>query len=198
MFFGYIDPGSGFTILGGASWIMTALLLPFLVTIGVFFKRIFRFFYKHKKISSLLLLVILGIAIIIAGVYMKKSEGMFKNKIIIIGMDGLSPRIMDRLIAEGKMPYFSQLKEQGTYTSLATTNPSQSPVAWTGLATGKNPGKHGIADFIKRNPKNFTLELATTQIKGDRVISPKRGDSFWKYTSSGRIIRKDAFGNGHS
>lgn len=45
---------------------------------------------------------------------------------IIIGMDGLDPNIVDSLLEAGKLPNFKRLKDKGDYRRLATTNPSQS------------------------------------------------------------------------
>ncbi|MFH1996813.1 MAG: alkaline phosphatase family protein [Candidatus Omnitrophota bacterium] len=187
MIFVYIDPGSGFTVAGGLGGAVAAALLPLLVVFGVFFKRIFRFFSRHKKTSFLLLFVLLSVTAVIVGALMVKDRSKFNKKIIILGMDGLSPVIVNRLMAEGKLPNFARLKESGSFSELATTNPSQSPVAWSGFATGKNPGKHGVSDFIRRDPKNYGLELSTTRISGGKVFSPKKGDSFWHYTSEMEI-----------
>ena len=187
MFLGYIDPGTGFTIFGGIGGFLSAVLIPFFLAIGVFFKKFIASFFRRKKRAFVILIIALGIAAIIAGVIMKTSSAKFSKRIVILGMDGLSPEIMQPLMAAGKLPHFSALKAKGSFSLLATTNPSQSPVAWTGFATGKNPGKHGVADFIKRDPEKYSLELSTTQIRNNKVLSPKKSRSFWDYTSRLKI-----------
>jgi len=118
---------------------------------------------------------------------MSKKESEFDKKVIILGFDGLSPRIIEPMMEEGELPNFSRLKEQGSYRHLSTTNPSQSPVAWSGFATGQNPGKNGVFDFIVRDPGTYGLNLSLSKIekgKAERVIKSK---CFWNYTSEARI-----------
>jgi predicted AlkP superfamily phosphohydrolase/phosphomutase len=52
------------------------------------------------------------------------------NKVILLGMDGLDPKILSHLMQRGDLPNFLKLSQTGVYSSLATSNPAQSPVAW--------------------------------------------------------------------
>jgi len=79
------------------------------------------------------------------------------RKMIILGVDGLDPDLLTKFMAEGKMPNFARLAEQGSFRRLTTSIPPQSPVAWSNLITGMNAGGHGIFDFIHRDPKTFQL-----------------------------------------
>ena len=54
----------------------------------------------------------------------------------VLGVDGMDPDILQRLMDEGKMPHFVQLARDGSFQSLATTTPPQSPVAWSTFVTG--------------------------------------------------------------
>jgi predicted AlkP superfamily phosphohydrolase/phosphomutase len=64
-------------------------------------------------------------------------------------------------MAEGKLPNLSQLKDDGAYSPLMPTNPPQTPVSWSAFATGTNPGKTGIFDFLKKYPgKAYVPTLA--------------------------------------
>ena len=186
MILGYIDPGSGYTIATGVGLIIGALF-SFFSIFALFFKRIFRFFKQHKKITITLLIIIVVSSILLTGVVMNKSKTNFDKRIIILGLDGLSPVIIDELISRGKLPNFGKLKEEGSYSHLSTTNPSQSPIAWSGFATGMNPGKHGLFDFIKRNPNNYMLEISQTNIKGSAATPIRDIKSFWHYTSEKKI-----------
>ncbi len=90
------------------------------------------------------------------------------RKLIILGIDGLDPDLLDKFMAEGKMPNFAKLAAQGSYRRLTTSIPPQSPVAWSNLITGMNAGGHGIFDFIHRDPKTFQLYLSTSRIEGPK------------------------------
>jgi predicted AlkP superfamily phosphohydrolase/phosphomutase len=73
----------------------------------------------------------------------------------VLGIDGLDPVILDRLIAEGAMPSFAGLAREGSYQRLGTSNPPQSPVAWSNFVTGRDPGGHGVFDFVHRDPATY-------------------------------------------
>ncbi|MFH1874265.1 MAG: alkaline phosphatase family protein [Pseudomonadota bacterium] len=184
--FGYIDPGTGFTLATSSGWFI-AIILAFLGTILLFFKKIFNFLKKHWKIFLAILLIALIGGGIYLGVIMTKNGTEFKNKIVILGYDGLSPKIVERLLAESKLPAFKKLIDQGSYARLGTTNPPQSPVAWSGFATGRNPGKHGVFDFIMRSPKDYMLSLSLSQFKDEKPVRPIHGKAFWNYTSEKKV-----------
>src|SRR4030065_2915816 len=86
------------------------------------------------------------------------------NKVILLGMDGLDPKILSHLMQKGDLPNFLTLSLTGVYSPLATSNPAQSPVAWASIATGKNPGYHGIFDFLNRRITDYMPELAILKI----------------------------------
>jgi predicted AlkP superfamily phosphohydrolase/phosphomutase len=68
-------------------------------------------------------------------------------KVLIIGLDGATPELVDRWVEENKLPYLKQIMEKGVYGKLRSVYPPISPAAWTTFATGYNPGKHGVYDF---------------------------------------------------
>ncbi|HRG16031.1 MAG TPA: alkaline phosphatase family protein, partial [Pseudomonadota bacterium] len=75
------------------------------------------------------------------------------RRVIVIGFDGLDPNLLAEARAAGRLPNFSALATQGHLQSLATTDPPQSPVAWSSFATGTGPGEHGVFDFLHRDPE---------------------------------------------
>ncbi|MGH7898402.1 MAG: alkaline phosphatase family protein, partial [Candidatus Binatia bacterium] len=74
------------------------------------------------------------------------------HRLLILGFDGLDPRLLDRFVAAGELPSFAKLAALGHTRRLGTTIPPQSPVAWSTFITGLDPGGHGIFDFIHRDP----------------------------------------------
>lgn len=75
--------------------------------------------------------------------------------LFVLGIDGMDPVILDRLMAEGHMPHFAALAREGSYQPLGTANPPQSPVAWSNFVTGRDPGGHGVFDFVHRDPATY-------------------------------------------
>lgn len=71
-----------------------------------------------------------------------------KSKIVLIGLDGATWDLIKPWTKEGKLPFFKELMEESSYGTLESTVIPMSPPAWTSFLTGKNPGKHGIYDFI--------------------------------------------------
>jgi predicted AlkP superfamily phosphohydrolase/phosphomutase len=114
-----------------------------------------------------------------------------KQRVFVMGFDGMDPTLSRRFMDEGKLPNLKKLSEVGTFAKLETTQPSESPVAWASFATGVNPGKHNIYDFlvrdfqtympdlggVKREPPKFLWGWLPT--KKPRVTSTRGGTSFW-------------------
>jgi len=69
------------------------------------------------------------------------------TKVLILGLDGATPELVDRWVEENKLPYLKQIMQRGVYGKLRSVYPPISPAAWTTFATGYNPGKHGVYDF---------------------------------------------------
>jgi len=102
----------------------------------------------------------------------QKAKGTDK-KVIVLGIDGMDPGILEMLMSKHKMPQFSRLiRSGGDFKTLATTIPAQSPVAWASFITAKNPGQHGIFDFIHREPENFPAGL---YLSTSKTIEPMDG-----------------------
>ncbi|WP_428558625.1 MAG: alkaline phosphatase family protein [Solidesulfovibrio sp. DCME] len=85
------------------------------------------------------------------------------RKAIVVGIDGLDPGLCRALMASGRLPHLARLADRGVFGQLLTANPAQSPVAWTCLATGTNPGRHGVFDFIVRDPGTYLPRLSLTR-----------------------------------
>ena len=90
------------------------------------------------------------------------------RRVIILGLDGLDPQLVDRYLAEGELPNLAQLRDTGTYVRLGTTWPPLSPVAWSSFSTGTNPGKHNIFDFITRKASTYGPQMSSVQIQQPR------------------------------
>ncbi len=82
-----------------------------------------------------------------------------RPKVFVIGIDGGTFDIIQPLVLKGKLPNIARLMKDGVYGKLRSTIPTVSPVAWTSFATGKNPGKHGIFDYVGRNPGTYTMRF---------------------------------------
>jgi predicted AlkP superfamily phosphohydrolase/phosphomutase len=75
------------------------------------------------------------------------------KKVIVVGIDGMDPRLSERMMQAGQLPNLDRLRAGGGFCSLGTSTPPQSPVAWASFINGAGPGSHGIFDFIHRHPE---------------------------------------------
>ena len=86
------------------------------------------------------------------------------KRAIFLGLDGLDPRLTEQFMREGKLPNLAKLASLGSYCRLRTTFPSLSPVAWSTFATGVNPARHNIFDFLDRDLKSYLPQLSSARV----------------------------------
>ncbi|RJQ21749.1 MAG: phosphodiesterase [Nitrospiraceae bacterium] len=117
------------------------------------------------------------------------------KKAILLGIDGLDPKILSLLMQQGDLPNFSKLRGAGAYSPLMTSNPAQSPVAWASIATGNNPGYHGVFDFLNRRITDYMPELAILKQNPKNIFGKReagflpvmQGNAFWDHTSANNV-----------
>ena len=67
-----------------------------------------------------------------------QAPSAFKQKLVILGFDGMDPDLAREWMKEGKLPNLSKLAAQGALLPLQTTHSPESPTAWASFATGVN------------------------------------------------------------
>jgi Flp pilus assembly protein TadD len=92
------------------------------------------------------------------------------GRVIVIGVDGADPEVLDTFMAEGKLPHFATLRRDGAYGHLRSSKPMLSPILWTTIATGRAPADHGIGHFVAVNPKTGEQLPVTSQMRRVRAI----------------------------
>ncbi len=142
----YIGPGAGIALIGSFLAVAAALASAFLAMLSWPIRRIWRMFRGQKAYKAALV-----------------------KRVVVVGLDGLEPTLTEEFLEEGILPNLGKLRQDGTYMRLGTTWPPLSPVAWSSFATGTNPGKHNIFDFISRNPVDYRPTMSSVRIR-----EPKR------------------------
>lgn len=145
----YVGPGAGFAFLSS----FLVLFLTFFLALFSFLSWPFRFFLRLLKGQ-------------------KAYKRSLVDRMVIVGFDGMEPTLMEKFMSQGKLPHFSQLKEQGSYARLQTTTPAISPVAWSSFMTGSHPAKHNIFDFLSRNTKTYLPDLSSAYIGAPKRFLP--------------------------
>lgn len=155
----------------------------------------FSFRWRSFRIALTLMLPALTM-LLSGGVRAQAQQQQAPGKrVIILGIDGMDPNLLQGFVAEGVMPNFKKFMEEGDFKPLGTTNPPLSPTAWATFITGMDPGGHGIFDFVHRNPKTLIPELSIARttppgrvinvgsfsfpLEGGEVELQRRGRAFW-------------------
>lgn len=120
---------------------------------------------------------------------------MAAGRAVILGFDGMDPVLTQQMMDAGELPNFKKLQEQGGFEALASSNPPQSPTAWSSFSTCKTPFNHGIFDFLRRDASKYLpgvgfgapgkpkLNPDGTLAAAPVFTSNRKGDSFWKVAS---------------
>ncbi|MFZ2492829.1 MAG: alkaline phosphatase family protein, partial [Thermoanaerobaculia bacterium] len=78
-----------------------------------------------------------------------------KPRVIVLGFDGVDARYTEKWMDEGKLPNLAKLRAAGSYRAISPTVPAQTPVSWSTFSTGIDPGRTGVFDFLRRDPKTY-------------------------------------------
>ncbi len=77
------------------------------------------------------------------------------ERLLVLGIDGMDPRLTQQYIHAGRMPHTAELIARGSARadlSMLGGHPTVTPPMWTTLATGTWPAVHGITGFSRRSP----------------------------------------------
>jgi predicted AlkP superfamily phosphohydrolase/phosphomutase len=96
-------------------------------------------------------------------------------KVLIIGLDALTPRLVEKWVAEDRLPNIGQFIRRGAWGPMNSVPNRNSAPAWSTMVTGLNPGKHGVYWFTEDRPETYQYRF----ING----SHRRGKAFWRLLS---------------
>lgn len=101
------------------------------------------------------------------------------DRVVLLGLDGATFRLIKPWAKEGLLPNFADLFSKSSWGRLASTIPPTTPPAWAACLTGKNPGKHGIFDFRESPLKYVHRPLIN--------LSSMQGRKLWHlYNAAGK------------
>jgi predicted AlkP superfamily phosphohydrolase/phosphomutase len=122
----------------------------------------------------------------------QRAPEKFHQKLVILGFDGMDPRLVQRWMDDGRLPNMQKLAKRGSgIRRLETTHSPESPTAWASFATGVNAGKHNIYDFLVRDTKSYGIDLGMVERTPPKFLfdyipiarpvlkSTRGGTSFW-------------------
>ena len=136
----YIGPGAGFALVSSFLVVFTTIVIALLSLLIWPFRMTWRFLRRKTRAKP------------------------WVKRVIIVGFDGQDPKLTDKFMKKGLLPNMKKLAEAGCYSKIGTTYPAISPVAWSSFATGTNPARHNIFDFLDRDKRNYLPLLSSTHI----------------------------------
>jgi predicted AlkP superfamily phosphohydrolase/phosphomutase len=109
-------------------------------------------------------------------------------KTLILGFDSFDPKVFEELAGRGELPNFEKLSAHGGYSLLEVCSPPQTEVSWTSIATGADPGGHGIFDFVHRDPATYIPFVSILPTRrsalGEQFVPPYTARTFFEEASS--------------
>jgi len=81
------------------------------------------------------------------------------SRTIIIGLDGVPFGMLKKFAETGTMPNTAAIIDDGYLTSMRSTIPEISSVAWSSIITGENPAEHGIFGFTDTCADSYKMRF---------------------------------------
>jgi predicted AlkP superfamily phosphohydrolase/phosphomutase len=196
----YVDPGTAGLVVGGGAgvivWILGAIAFVKLRALRLFGWGAKQFKNRPGPAAGVAVALVVGLGAL--GWWLADVEeepevsahivsGKKFERTLLIGIDGLDPKVVDKLRADNLLPNLERIIASGGFKPFAVPNPAQSPVVWSSLATGKNPGQHGVFDFIGRDAERYLPSLALLSRDGDGYRYPIRAKAWWDYTTQHEV-----------
>lgn len=98
------------------------------------------------------------------------------GKVVVIGLDGATHKILQPLAAEGIIPNIKSMMDKGCWGNLISTFPPLTSPAWATLMTGKLPGKIGLFGFNDHVSNSYDPGLINSTNIKSRMFWETAGD----------------------
>jgi predicted AlkP superfamily phosphohydrolase/phosphomutase len=93
-----------------------------------------------------------------------------KPKLLIIGLDGATFDSLGPWLETGELPTLARLVGDGVHGPLRSMITPVTAPAWTSFMTGKNPGKHGLFNFIEPQPGSYAIRYTNARSRQASTI----------------------------
>jgi predicted AlkP superfamily phosphohydrolase/phosphomutase len=93
-----------------------------------------------------------------------------RSKVFIVGIDGGTLELVKPWAEQGKLPTFARIMQNGVSGELMSTIQPISASSWSSFATGKNPGKHGILDFVRTTPFSYKVQFVNASVRDGKTL----------------------------
>ncbi len=148
----FVPPGMNVRLIKAALWLSAAALASFFTAL---------LHTMQSRPYSLRSCIFLGVVAVASVFILVERREAFKPPskapplpstvekvprpgLVVVGVEAATLDAILPLARQGRLPFFTQMIEQGTYARLATLSPVRAPSLWTTLATGLYPYRHGL------------------------------------------------------
>jgi len=90
--------------------------------------------------------------------------------VLVVGVDAGDWRLIDPLLAAGRLPHLAGLLDRGVRADLHTFTPMLSPLLWTTIATGTTADRHGILDFLTPDPATGKMVPVSSTLRREPAL----------------------------
>jgi predicted AlkP superfamily phosphohydrolase/phosphomutase len=98
-------------------------------------------------------------------------------RVLVIGLDGGTFDLIRPFIEQGHLPTLKRLMAEGSSAPLESTVPPVTASAWSSFMTGKNPGAHGLFDFMQRRAGSYDLSPVSSRDRDGKAVWEIAGDA---------------------
>jgi len=142
---------------------------------------------KRALVVFVILVSLVAVTVSCGGPAPRRTD----RRMVVLGFDGMDPALVERWVAEGRLPNIAKVIQRGGLYRLETSHSPESPTAWASFATGVNAGKHNVYDFLVRDLTTYLPDTSMVRrvpprfvfnyfpISRPQVLSTRGGTSFW-------------------
>jgi len=92
------------------------------------------------------------------------------GSVYVFGLDGVPPELVERGIDAGRLPNFARMAAEGTDGTTRSTVPPLSMIAWSSFATGRDPGNHGVYNFMLKGEGEYGTEFVNAETLREQSV----------------------------
>src|SRR5436190_11110557 len=94
------------------------------------------------------------------------------DRVLVLALDSVCWEVLLPLVNDGTMPALGSFLQKACHGVLESTIPPHTAAAWTTWLTGKDPGQHGVIDFVRFDPTahRFRFHDSTVQ-RGSSIFN---------------------------
>ncbi len=107
------------------------------------------------------------------GKFFKKK----KERVVVLGLDGVPFSLLKRFANEGVMPNVRMLLNEGTLCDMSVSMPEVSSTSWSTFMTGVNPGRHGIYGFMELSKNSYGWKFPNFNDLKSKTLWDRAGES---------------------